>query len=104
MANAGAGDKCVGATAAMRASRVPDAVRHPSCRSAEPGPYHTPEFVTAPALQRTASQVLRHSATKTRVNALMALRPEHDAIRNHFGLSAAAFLQADMNFLRSLPW
>jgi len=30
-----------------------------SCRSAEPGPYQTPAFVTAPALQRTASQGLR---------------------------------------------
>jgi FkbM family methyltransferase len=35
------------------AQRVPDAVRHSSCRSAEPGPYQTPESVTAPALQRT---------------------------------------------------
>jgi predicted naringenin-chalcone synthase len=31
----------------------------------------------------------------------MALRPGHE---NHFGLSAAAFLHSDMNFLRSLPW
>jgi hypothetical protein len=35
---------------------VPDAVRHSSCRSAEPGPHQTSAFVTAPALQRTASQ------------------------------------------------
>src|SRR4029077_12710322 len=35
-------------------NRVPDAVRHSSCRSAEPGPYQAPAFVTAPALQRTA--------------------------------------------------
>src|SRR4051812_23119132 len=34
---------------------------------AEPGPYHTPLCVTAPALQRTASQVLR-----------AALRPGHE--------------------------
>jgi hypothetical protein len=47
--------------------RVPDAVRHSSCRSAEPGPYQTPEFATAPALQRTAPQVLR-----------AALRPGHE--------------------------
>src|SRR6185295_13007847 len=47
--------------------RVPDAVRHSSCRSAEPGPYQTPEFATAPALQRTAPQELR-----------AALRPGHD--------------------------
>ena len=40
-------------------ARVPDAVRHSSCRSAEPGPYQTPEFATAPAQQRTATQVLR---------------------------------------------
>ena len=44
---------------------------------AEPGPHQTPASVTAPALQRTASQELRHSASKTRVNALMALRPGH---------------------------
>src|SRR5258707_12321891 len=37
-------------------SRVPDAVRHSSCRSAEPGPYQAQVFVTAPALQRTASR------------------------------------------------
>ena len=35
-------------------------------------------FVTAPALQRTASQGLRHSASKMRVNALMALRPGNE--------------------------
>src|SRR5437763_14733449 len=49
-----------------RQRRVPDAVRHSSCRSAEPGPYQAPVFVTAPALQRTASQGLR-----------AALRPGH---------------------------
>jgi hypothetical protein len=37
----------------------------------EPGPYQAPEFVTAPALHRYAKG---HSASKTRVNALMALR------------------------------
>src|ERR1700712_2862769 len=31
-------------------------MRHSSCRFAEPGPYQRPEFVTAPALQRTASR------------------------------------------------
>src|SRR4051794_37045860 len=36
--------------------RVPDAVRHSSCRSAEPGPYRTPVLGAAPALQRTASR------------------------------------------------
>src|SRR5258707_8110092 len=36
--------------------RVPDAVRHSSCRSAEPGPYQAPAPVTAPALQRTTPQ------------------------------------------------
>src|SRR5438309_7115293 len=46
--------------------RVPDALRHSSCRCAEPGPYQTPACVTAPALQRTAPQVLR-----------AALRPGH---------------------------
>src|SRR5206468_3128345 len=35
----------------------------------KPGWYHTPCSVTAPALQRTAPQELRHSASKTRVNA-----------------------------------
>jgi len=35
---------------------VPDAVRHSSCRSIEPGPYQTPAFVTALALQPTASK------------------------------------------------
>jgi hypothetical protein len=47
--------------------RVPDAERHSSCRSAEPRPYQTPEFVTAPALQGTATQLLR-----------AALRPGHE--------------------------
>src|SRR5882762_3077107 len=48
--------------------RVPGAVRHSSCRSAEPGPYQTPACVMAPALHRTASQELR-----------AALRPGHGA-------------------------
>src|SRR5258705_12796415 len=30
--------------------------------------------------------------------------PQGERVRNHFGLSAAAFLHSDMNFLRSLPW
>jgi len=30
--------------------RVPDAVRHSSCRSAEPGPYRAPRFFTTPGL------------------------------------------------------
>ena len=56
-----------------RGIRVPDAVRHSSCRSAEPGP----RFLTSPyrgpgsAAHRFAKC---HSASKTRVNALMALR------------------------------
>src|SRR5947209_7933407 len=56
MANAGAGDKCAEATAALRAG----------CSS-------------CPLLRRERG-------------------------KNHFGLSAAAFLHSDMNFLRSLPW
>src|SRR3954454_798288 len=44
-------------------------MRH-SCRFAEPGPYQTPAFVTAPALQRTASQGLR-----------AALRPGNESSR-----------------------
>jgi len=39
--------------------RVPDALQRSSRCCAEPGPYQTPRFVTAPALQRTAPQVLR---------------------------------------------
>src|SRR4051812_4481014 len=58
--------------AGLRLHRVPDAVRHSSCRSAEPGPYQTPATVTAPALQRTASQLLR-----------AALRPGHRATKLH---------------------
>jgi hypothetical protein len=49
-------------------------------------------LVTAPALQRTASQELRHSASKTRVNALMALRPGHDSF--YFVSSAKAPFQS----------
>ena len=37
-------------------SRVPDAVRHSSCRSAEPGPSQAPDLVTAPALHTTSSR------------------------------------------------
>jgi hypothetical protein len=58
-------------------SRVPGAMQRSSRCFAEPGPYRTPACVTAPALQRTAPQGLRHSASKTRVDALMALRPGH---------------------------
>src|SRR4051794_38183796 len=63
--------------------RVPDAVRHSSCRSAEPGPYQTPAFVTAPALQRTASQVLR-----------AALRPGHKRSRRLLRRGSAAAQEA----------
>jgi hypothetical protein len=55
----------------------------------DPG-FFEPQVTGTPALQRTAPQVLR-----------AALRPGQE---NHFGLSAAAFLHSDMNFLRSLPW
>jgi hypothetical protein len=55
----------------------------------DPGFFES-QVTGTPALQRTAPQVLR-----------AALRPGHE---NYFGLSAAAFLHSDMNFLRSLPW
>src|SRR5947209_950916 len=56
-------------------ARVPDAVGHSSCRSAEPCRTKRrcslrPRLCSAPAAQE-----LRHSASKTPVNALMALRP-----------------------------
>jgi hypothetical protein len=44
--------------------RVPDAVRHSSCRSAEPGPYETPAFGTVPALQRTTPLKKRRAALR----------------------------------------
>src|SRR3954466_14119451 len=56
-------------------TRVPDALRHSSCRCAEPGPYQAPEFATSPALQRTASQLLR-----------AALRPGHRGVSTSFTL------------------
>ena len=54
----------------------PDAVRHSSCRSAEPGSYQTPYSVTAPALQRTASRELR-----------AALRPGNESLVLPFRLA-----------------
>ena len=57
------------------AFRVPDAVQRSSRCSAEPGPYQTPAFVTAPALQRTASQELR-----------AARRPGHETSLQHIEL------------------
>jgi hypothetical protein len=54
--------------ARTRNIRVPDAVRHSSCRPAEPGPRFS-EDSWAPALQRTASQELR-----------AALRPGHEDV------------------------
>jgi hypothetical protein len=39
--------------------RVPDAVRHSSCRSAEPGPSRTPALGSVPVLRSSASQELR---------------------------------------------
>src|SRR4051794_1426410 len=56
-------------------NRVPDAVQR-SSRCSEPGPYHAPTFVTAPALQRTATQGLR-----------AALRPGQEAAQSHPGTS-----------------
>src|SRR5947209_20092783 len=52
-----------------QSARVPDALQRSSRCCAEPGPYQAPAFVTAPALQRTASQGLR-----------AALRPGHESI------------------------
>src|SRR5436305_1488561 len=61
--------------------RVPDAVRHfrdanasRTCRSAEPGPSRTPARVTAPALQRTASQELRAALRPGNAGSLTRLR------------------------------
>src|SRR3954468_23796189 len=43
-------------------------------------------LATAPALQRSVPQELHHSASKTRVNALMALRPGHgEGVHRLFG-------------------
>ena len=53
------------ATAATLSQTWSGAVRHSSCRSAEPGPYQASAFVTAPALQRTAKSA--------------ALRPGHES-------------------------
>src|SRR3954453_19352650 len=74
---------------------VPDAVRHSSCRSAEPGPYQAPAFVTAPALQRTASQELRHRGSRTRVNALLALLVGHK-INHHLPIARTASMVMSM--------
>jgi hypothetical protein len=54
--------------ARANSTRVPDAVQRPSRCSAEPGPGSTP------ARWAPGSAAHRHSASKTRVNALMALR------------------------------
>src|SRR3954468_555892 len=65
----------------MTSSRVPDAVRHSSCRSAEPGPYQTPAFVTAPALQRTATQELRAALRPGNGASPEQRRPRHERIK-----------------------
>jgi hypothetical protein len=46
-------------------------------------PAHDERFVfgTVPVLRSSASQELRQSASKTRVNALMASRPGHGPLR-----------------------
>src|SRR5947209_16155960 len=72
---------------------VPDAVRHSSCRSAEPGPYQTPVSVTAPALQRTASQVLR-----------AALRPGNESLPHQLPHGAFESFDGDrVHALRKQP-
>src|SRR3954464_1337733 len=61
------GDRCAGAGWIVKRSerkRVPDAVRHSSCRSAEQGPYQTPESVTVPVLRSSAKR--RCIAPRTR--------------------------------------
>src|ERR1700712_4548745 len=50
-------------------------MRHSSCRFAEPGPYRTPEFVTAPALQRTAPRRATRCAASGAQNRIYP-RPE----------------------------
>ena len=54
-----------------RSSRVPDAVQRSSRCTAEPGPTASRSARWAPDQQHTTPQ--DHSASKTRVNALMAL-------------------------------
>jgi hypothetical protein len=53
-------------------ARVPDAVQRPSRCTAEPGPIGEPAARWTPDQQPTTPQ--SHSASKTRANALMALR------------------------------
>ena len=64
------GDKCAGAYGLSSGKkRVPDAVRHSSCRSAEPGPYRTPAFVTIPVLRskRVRKSYALHRARDTKL-------------------------------------
>ena len=53
-------------------SRARCGILHAASQNRDPG---WSSKTGTPALQRTAPQVLRHSASKTRLNALMALRP-----------------------------
>jgi hypothetical protein len=55
-------------------------MRHSSCRfvrNRDPG-FFWSQVTGTPDQQRTVPQVLHHSASKTRVNALMALRPGNE--------------------------
>src|SRR5450432_4462033 len=85
MAKAGAGDKCVEATAAMRATALPLS----PCGRRVRGSGLSIDRNPSPAFDASH---LRHPL------------PQGERARHHFGLSAAAFLHSDMNFLRSLPW
>src|SRR4051794_35792161 len=58
--------------------RVPDALQRSSRCCAEPGPYQALALVTAPALQRIASQELRAAASGERSLVLAAVAYDID--------------------------
>jgi len=62
----------------LNKDRVPDAVRHSSCRSAEPGPLQMLSFVTAPAQERTNAAKAAALASGARVSPPSQSFPEHD--------------------------
>src|SRR4051812_86143 len=79
--------------------RVPDAVRHSSCRSAEPRPYQTPASATAPALQRTTPRRAARCAASGGTRLITSVEPsipQRAAVLARFGAAGQrAFVPVD---------
>src|SRR5437879_10468475 len=107
MANPCTGDKCANATAAMRARARRRAVMPRGMRGIQYSEALRRNHNGRGLPDHTLEPVIGLAGGETRWRMMTPGRCHHAmtaAASDHFALSAAAFLQSAMNFLRSLPW